>query len=110
MTVGIQGLGFCGWIVSIQTISSAVAPGIISMIASVAFTGTLVFALVLLRKVHAIYRATGATFAKAMNEGQSTIGTGLWANETVRNAAQTAAQNAAQHAASNAFSGQPAQR
>ena len=53
----------------------------------------------MLRKVHQIYRATGATFAKAMNEGQSTIGTGLWSNETVRNAAQSAATNAANHAA-----------
>ena len=59
----------------------------------------LIFALIMLRKVHQIYRATGATFAKAMTEGQSSIGTTLWSNETVRNATQQAAQNAAQHAA-----------
>ena len=59
----------------------------------------LVFALFMLRKVHQIYRATGATFSKAMTEGQSTIGTSLWSNETVRNAAQQAAGQAAQHAA-----------
>ena len=51
----------------------------------------------MLRKVHQIYGATGATFAKAMNEGQSTIGSTLWTNEHVRNAAQSAATQAAQH-------------
>ena len=51
----------------------------------------------MLRKVHQIYGATGATFAKAMNEGQSTIGNTLWTNEHVRNAAQSAATQAAQH-------------
>ena len=37
MTIGIQGMGFCGWVISIQAISKSVGPGIISMIASVAF-------------------------------------------------------------------------
>lgn len=105
MTVGITGMGYCGWIISISSIQSSVGAGIVSMIASVAFTALLIFALIMLRKVHQIYRATGATFAKAMTEGQSSIGTTLWSNETVRNATQQAAQNAAQHAAQNAFSG-----
>ena len=53
----------------------------------------------MLRKVHTIYGATGATFAKAMGEGQDTIGTTLWSNQHVRSAAQSAATNAASHAA-----------
>merc|ERR1712227_217001 len=56
MTIGIQGMGFCGWVISIQAISKSVGPGIISMIASVAFSVVLVFALFMLRKVHQIYR------------------------------------------------------
>ena len=63
------------------------------------FSVVFIFAIVMLRKVHQIYGATGATFAKAMNEGQSTIGNTLWTNEHVRNAAQTAATQAAQHTA-----------
>ena len=53
----------------------------------------------MLRKVHAVYAATGATFAKAMGEGQDTIGTTLWSNQHVRNATQSAARSAATHAA-----------
>lgn len=53
----------------------------------------------MLRKVHEIYRSTGATFGKAMTEGQSSIGTTLWSNEQVRTAATSAATQAAQHTA-----------
>ena len=38
MTVGITGMGYCGWIISISSIQSSVGAGIVSMIASVAFT------------------------------------------------------------------------
>ena len=53
----------------------------------------------MLRKVHQIYGATGATFAKAMSEGQGTFNTAVWSNQHVRNAAQEAATQAASHAA-----------
>ena len=63
------------------------------------FSICLCFALIMLRKVHEIYRSTGATFGKAMTEGQSSIGTTLWSNEQVRTAATSAATQAAQHTA-----------
>jgi len=105
MTIGVPGMGYCGWSRAINALSTpgGLAGGIISMISAVMFTITLVFAVVMLRKVHQIYGATGATFAKAMNEGQSTIGSTLWTNEHVRNAAQSAATQAAQHTVNNTF-------
>ena len=60
---------------------------------------TFIFGIVMLRKVHQIYGATGATFAKAMSEGQGTFNTAVWSNQHVRNAAQEAATQAASHAA-----------
>jgi len=105
MTIGVPGMGYCGWTRAINALSTpgGLAGGIISMISAVMFTITFVFAVVMLRKVHQIYGATGATFAKAMNEGQSTIGNTLWTNEHVRNAAQSAATQAAQHTVQNTF-------
>ena len=61
----------------------------------------------MLRKVHQIYGATGATFAKAMSEGQGTFNTAVWSNQHVRNAAQEAATQAASHAAQVNFKGVP---
>jgi len=107
MVIGIKGMGYCGWVVSIAALKEDVGSGIISMISSIAFTICLCFALIMLRKVHEIYRSTGATFGKAMTEGQSSIGTTLWSNEQVRSAATSAATQAAQHTAQNAFRGTP---
>lgn len=64
---------------------------------------TFIFGIVMLRKVHQIYGATGATFAKAMSEGQGTFNTAVWSNQHVRNAAQEAATQAASHAAQVIF-------
>ena len=69
------------------------------MIHSQLFSVTFIFGIVMLRKVHQIYGATGATFAKAMSEGQGTFNTAVWSNQHVRNAAQEAATQAASHAA-----------
>ena len=38
MVVGIKGMGYCGWVVSIAALKEDVASGIISMISSIAFT------------------------------------------------------------------------
>merc|ERR1711970_325508 len=103
MVIGVPGMGFCGWTIAISGLKTNVAGGIVAMIAALLFTVTFIFGIVMLRKVHQIYGATGATFAKAMGEGQDTIGTTLWSNQHVRNATQSAARNAATHAASNAF-------
>jgi len=103
MVIGVPGMGFCGWTIAITGLKTNVAGGIVAMIAALLFTVTFIFGIVMLRKVHQIYGATGATFAKAMSEGQGTFNTAVWSNQHVRNAAQEAATQAASHAAQNAF-------
>eukprot|EP00069_Balaena_mysticetus_P005681 bmy_04645T0 len=63
------------------------------------FTASAVISLVMFKKVHGLYRTTGASFEKAQQE----FATGVMSNKTVQTAAANAASTAATSAAQNAF-------
>ena len=71
------------------------------IITAALFTASAVISLVMLKKVHGLYRTTGASFEKAQQESA----TGVTSNKTVQTAAANAASTAASSAAQNAFKG-----
>lgn len=94
MTIGIPGWGFSGWIVSLAALSKNKAVGVIMMINAVLFTAQAAMGVVLLKRVHSMYRQTEASFEKA----QAEFATGVLSNQTVRQAATNATVSAAQGA------------
>ncbi|XP_061822269.1 secretory carrier-associated membrane protein 1-like [Nerophis lumbriciformis] len=94
-TVGPTGWGACGWISALTGLNKNVAVGILMILIAALFTSLLVMSLIMLKKVHAAYRTTGASFQKAQQE----FATGVMSNKTV----QTAAANATSRAAQGAF-------
>lgn len=94
MTIGIPGWGFSGWIVSLAALRTNKAVGVIMMINSVLFTAQAAMGVVLLKRVHSMYRQTGASFEKA----QAEFTTGVLSNQAVRQAATNATVSAAQGA------------
>uniref|UniRef100_A0A7N8Y8Q9 Secretory carrier-associated membrane protein n=1 Tax=Mastacembelus armatus TaxID=205130 RepID=A0A7N8Y8Q9_9TELE len=72
-----------------------IAVGIIMILIAALFTSLAVMSLIMFKKVHAMYRTTGASFEKAQQE----FATGVMTNKTV----QTAAANAASRAAQGGF-------
>ncbi|XP_012684406.1 secretory carrier-associated membrane protein 3 isoform X2 [Clupea harengus] len=94
MTIGIPGWGFSGWIVSLAALKSSVAVGVIMMLNAVVFTAQAAMGVVMLKRVHSLYRQTGASFEKA----QAEFATGVLSNQTVRQAAASATTSAAQGA------------
>uniref|UniRef100_G3NRI3 Secretory carrier-associated membrane protein n=1 Tax=Gasterosteus aculeatus aculeatus TaxID=481459 RepID=G3NRI3_GASAC len=102
-TVGIPGWGTCGWIAALTGLNTNIPVGIIMLLISALFTALSVGSLVMFKKVHALYRTTGASFEKAQQE----FATGVMSNKTVQTAAANAAANAATNAARGAFKPQP---
>lgn len=94
MTIGIPGWGFSGWIVSLAALSKNKAVGAIMMINAVLFTAQAAMGVVLLKRVHSMYRQTEASFEKA----QAEFATGVLSNQAVRQAATNATVSAAQGA------------
>uniref|UniRef100_A0A8C1GFS8 Secretory carrier-associated membrane protein n=1 Tax=Cyprinus carpio TaxID=7962 RepID=A0A8C1GFS8_CYPCA len=94
MTIGIPGWGFSGWIVSLAALSKNKGAGAIMMINAVLFTAQAAMGVVLLKRVHSMYRKTGASFEKA----QAEFTTGVLSNQAVRQAATSATVSAAQGA------------
>ncbi|XP_061426994.1 secretory carrier-associated membrane protein 1-like isoform X1 [Lethenteron reissneri] len=92
-SIGIPGWGNCGWIASLEALNHSIAVGIILMLLAAFFTGSAVLSVVMLKKVHSLYRQTGASFEKAQQE----FATGVMSNRTVQNAAATAATSAARN-------------
>uniref|UniRef100_A0A8C5F583 Secretory carrier-associated membrane protein n=1 Tax=Gadus morhua TaxID=8049 RepID=A0A8C5F583_GADMO len=90
MTIGIPGWGFSGWIVSLAALKTSVPVGVIMMINAIFFTAQTALGVIMLKKVHSMYRQTDASFQKA----QAEFATGVMANQVVRNAATNAAQGA----------------
>uniref|UniRef100_H2ZUP7 Secretory carrier-associated membrane protein n=1 Tax=Latimeria chalumnae TaxID=7897 RepID=H2ZUP7_LATCH len=87
-------LFFSGWIAAWSVINTNLAVAIIMMVVAAFFTICAVLSLLLLKKVHSMYRRTGASFQKAQQE----FSQGVLTNKTFQNAATTAATNAAQGA------------
>ncbi|XP_041094874.1 secretory carrier-associated membrane protein 3-like [Polyodon spathula] len=78
---------FSGWIVSLAALKVNVAVAVIMLLTAVMFTGTAVVGVIMLKKIHSLYRRTGASFQKA----QAEFTTGVLSNEAVRTAAASAA-------------------
>ncbi|XP_063041888.1 secretory carrier-associated membrane protein 3 isoform X2 [Engraulis encrasicolus] len=94
MTIGIPGWGFSGWIVALSALKVNVGVGVIMLLTAVLFTAQAAMGVVMLKKVHSLYRQTGASFEKA----QAEFATGVLSNQAVRNAAASATASAAQGA------------
>uniref|UniRef100_A0A8C5QLR8 Secretory carrier-associated membrane protein n=1 Tax=Leptobrachium leishanense TaxID=445787 RepID=A0A8C5QLR8_9ANUR len=94
-SVGIPGWGDSGWIMALTMVKEHFAVAIIMMVVASFFTISSVFSLFLLKKVHSLYRTTGASFQRAQEE----VSQGVFSNRNVQNAA------AATAAARGAFQG-----
>ncbi|KAK1345163.1 hypothetical protein QTO34_013873, partial [Cnephaeus nilssonii] len=93
---------FLSWLDFIAYWSQQSIPvGIMMIIIAALFTASAVISLVMFKKVHGLYRTTGASFEKAQQEFAS----GVMSNKTVQTAAANAASTAATSAAQNAFKG-----
>lgn len=98
---GFHNWGNCGWISSLTGLNQNIPVGIMMIIIAALFTASAVISLVMFKKVHGLYRTTGASFEKAQQE----FATGVMSNKTVQTAAANAASTAATSAAQNAFKG-----
>ncbi|XP_069700539.1 secretory carrier-associated membrane protein 1 isoform X2 [Periplaneta americana] len=89
-TIGIPGSGTCGMLIAIKSFDGSaggITVGIIILIIALCFGSAACMDLLLLSKIHRIYRSTGASFAKAQQE----FTTEFLRNEHVQNAATNAA-------------------
>jgi hypothetical protein len=105
VVIGLQGLGInwfagCGWINGIMTTSTNAGAGIVMLLCAAGFTALAVCDVLLLVRVHRIYRGTGASFEKAKAE----FARGVYTNDTVRSAAMEAGTTALRTGATNATS------
>ncbi|KAL7980398.1 hypothetical protein Chor_014727 [Crotalus horridus] len=94
--VGIPNWGSSGWILALS-MTSNLAVKIIMMVVAVFFTICAILSIFLLKRVHSLYRRTGASFQRAQEE----FSQGILSNRSF----QTAASGAASTAAQNAFRG-----
>ncbi|XP_006895978.1 PREDICTED: secretory carrier-associated membrane protein 3 [Elephantulus edwardii] len=93
--IGIPGWGFSGWISALVVLKINTAVAVLMLLVALLFTGIAVLGIVMLKRIHSLYRRTGASFQKAQQE----FAAGVFSNPAVR----TAAANAAAGAAENAF-------
>ncbi|NWU84424.1 SCAM3 protein, partial [Onychorhynchus coronatus] len=93
--IGIPNWGFCGWILSLIALRTNTAVAVMMILVALSFTAVAVLGIIMLKKIHSLYRRTGASFQKAQEE----FAAGVFSNQAVR----TAAANAAAGAASSAF-------
>ncbi|XP_026565405.1 secretory carrier-associated membrane protein 2 isoform X2 [Pseudonaja textilis] len=94
--VGIPNWGSSGWIFAFSATQN-LAVKIIMMVVAMFFTTCAVLSLFLLKRVHSLYRRTGASFQRAQEE----FSQGILSNRNF----QSAASGAASAAAQNAFQG-----
>ncbi|KAJ2949487.1 hypothetical protein O0L34_g15408 [Tuta absoluta] len=96
--VGIPDGGFCGLLTAIKTFSTNIAVGIITLLIAIGFIVSAVANVLLMTKVHRIYRSTGASLAKA----QAEFTTEILRNQHVQTAASSAAAAAVNAQIANA--------
>ncbi|XP_028911947.1 secretory carrier-associated membrane protein 3-like isoform X3 [Ornithorhynchus anatinus] len=85
--IGIPGWGFSGWISALMVLKTNPAVAVLMLLVALLFTGIAVLGIVLLKRIHSLYRRTGASFQKAQEE----FAAGVFANPAVRTAAASAA-------------------
>ncbi|XP_015276470.1 PREDICTED: secretory carrier-associated membrane protein 2 [Gekko japonicus] len=88
------GWGDSGWIAAFSEIRINLAVAVIMMVVATFFTVCSVLSLFLLKRVHSLYRRTGASFQRAQEE----FSQGILTNRNFQNAASGAASTAAQSA------------
>ncbi|XP_061462520.1 secretory carrier-associated membrane protein 3 isoform X2 [Rhineura floridana] len=93
--IGIPGWGFSGWILSFKALKKNTGVAILTLLVASLFTAIAGLGILMLKRIHSLYRRTGASFQKAQEE----FATGVFSNQAVR----TAAANVATGAASGAF-------
>ncbi|KAM8973619.1 secretory carrier-associated membrane protein 2 isoform 2-T2 [Pelodytes ibericus] len=93
-SVGIPGWGDSGWIMALTMLQTSIPVTVIMMMVASFFTVSSVLSLILLKKVHSLYRRTGASFQRAQEE----FSQGIMSNRNVQNAAAGAATAAARGA------------
>uniref|UniRef100_A0A8C7BQI7 Secretory carrier-associated membrane protein n=1 Tax=Neovison vison TaxID=452646 RepID=A0A8C7BQI7_NEOVI len=86
---------FSGWISALVVLNANKAAAALMLLVALFFTCVAVLGIVMLKRIHSLYRRTGASFQKAQQE----FAAGVFSNPAVR----TAAANAAAGAAENAF-------
>ncbi|XP_007435656.1 secretory carrier-associated membrane protein 2 [Python bivittatus] len=94
--IGLVNWGNSGWILAISGTQN-LAVKIIMMMVAVFFTSCAILSIFLLKRVHSLYRRTGASFQRAQEE----FSQGILTNRNF----QTAASGAASAAAQNTFRG-----
>lgn len=92
--VGIPHWGDSGWILALTMVNTNIAVAVIMMVVACFFTISAAFALFMLKRVHSMYRRTGASFQRAQEE----FSQGILSNRNVQNAAAGAASSAARGA------------
>ncbi|XP_055087997.1 secretory carrier-associated membrane protein 1-like isoform X2 [Periophthalmus magnuspinnatus] len=98
-TIGFPGWGTSGWISALTCLNTNIPVGILMILIAALFTSLAVMSLFMFKKVHAMYRTTGASFEKAQQE----FATGVMSNKNVQTAAAKAASQAASQAAQETF-------
>lgn len=93
--IGIPGWGFSGWVCALVVLNSNPFVAVFMLLVALLLTVIAVMGIVMLKRIHSLYRRTGASFQKAQQE----FAAGVFSNPAVR----TAAANAAAGAAENAF-------
>uniref|UniRef100_I3J9I0 Secretory carrier-associated membrane protein n=1 Tax=Oreochromis niloticus TaxID=8128 RepID=I3J9I0_ORENI len=94
MSIGIPGWGFSGWIVSISALSYSLIPSVIMMISAILFTAEIVMGVVMLKRIHNLYKQTNGSFQKA----QAELATAVMSNHAVRQAIASTSASVAQGA------------
>ncbi|XP_066577120.1 secretory carrier-associated membrane protein 3 isoform X2 [Amia ocellicauda] len=90
MAIGIPKWGFSGWIAALAVMKTSRGVGVLMLLTASLFTAEAVLGTLLLKKVHSLYRQTGASFQKAQQE----LSAGVLSNKAVQQAAAGAVQGA----------------
>lgn len=106
-TVGFKDSGFCGLILLISVLSTTsvnnVVAGIFVLLATMCFVGIAVSDILMLIKIHRLYRGTSASFEKAQRE----LATNVMSNKNVQSAATAVITESARNAFQQPGAGQP---
>ncbi|MFT7808722.1 secretory carrier-associated membrane protein 4-like isoform X1 [Arapaima gigas] len=80
--IGISGWGACGWIAAVMFFSTNVGSAVVMLISAVLFTVVAMLMVLVLLKVHRLYRGGGGSLQRAQEEWSS----GAWKSAAVQDA------------------------
>jgi len=99
--IGFDFFGTCGFINSIETFSKGIGAGLVMLLVAIGFGLAAAADILLIIRIHRIYRASDASVSKAREEFAS----GMTANPDVQSIATDVAVNLAKNSMSNSTSG-----